>query len=203
MTEEQVIAAVKARMADIMPDNQSEVTAQPFIESLVNGCVENFYKMLPLSLLPVTSFLSESESSVTSSEVQVKRKKLPTGFVRFIELKCAPWEIPATTVLQQGSPEHNAQFNKYSFGGNCRPKVTLVNDENNGKCIEYYNYYTETPIVVQTATCAVFSTLADIPDKIVDPFAWYTASVVYHAMEELEASKSAMLRVSEFLELQK
>ena len=82
MTEAQVIAAVKVRMADIMPDNQTEVTAQPFIELLVNDCVENFYMMLPINLLPVTDFASSATSTKpvsmpTSSGILVYRKQVP------------------------------------------------------------------------------------------------------------------------------
>lgn len=207
MTEAEVIAAVKVRMADIMPDNQTEVTAQPFITLLVNDCVENFYMMLPINLLPVTSFLSGTYtikyvSIPAGSGILVYRKQLPANYIRFIEFQCTPWLRSATVLLSQGSQEHYAQYNKYTFGGNTRPKVTLVIDDELGRCIEYYNYDdgVSSP-AISLATCATGGDLEAIPDNLIDVYSWYVASVVFQSMEEQEASKSAMLRVQEFIQL--
>jgi len=206
MTEAEVIAAVKVRMADIMPDNQTTVTAQPFIELLVNDCVENFYMMLPINLLPVTSFVSSATTNKyvampAGSAVLVNRKQLPADYIRFIEFQCNTWLRSATTLLQQGTPEHYAQYRKYMFGGNTRPKVALVVDNDLGRCIEYYNYDLQVPPVISIATCATRGTLQQIPSNLIDVYSWYVASVVFQSMEEQEASKSAMLRVQEFLQL--
>lgn len=206
MTESEVIDAVKVRMADIMPDNQTEVTAQPFIELLVNDCVENFYMMLPINLLPVTSFVSSATDNkcITmpdGSGILVYRKQVPADYIRFIEFQCNTWTHSATTLLKQGSPEHNAQYNKNMFGGNTRPKVTLVIDSDQGRSIEYYNYDLGTIPVISIATCAVKGTLEEIPDNLIDAYAWYVASVAYEAMEEPEASKSALIQVTNFIQL--
>lgn len=206
MTEAEVIAAVKVRMADIMPDNQTEVTAQPFIELLVNDCVENFYMMLPITLLPVTSFVSSATANKQvvmpiNSGVLVYRKQLPSNYVRFIEFQCNTWARSATTLLKQGTPEHYSQYNRYMFGGDNRPKVALVIDNQLGRCIEYYNHDYGSVPVISIATCAVKGTLEQIPDAIVDAYAWYVASVVFQSMEEQVASQNAMLRVQEFIQL--
>lgn len=206
MTEAEVKEAVKVRMADIAPDNQTEVTAQPFIEYLVNDCVENFYMMLPIHLLPVTSFVSSATQNKYVSmpagyNVLVMRKQLPADYIRFIEFQCSTWLHSATTLLKQGSPEHNAQYNEYMFGNNTRPKVTLVIDNELGRCIEYYNEDLQEVPVITIATCAVRGDLEDIPDNIIDSYAWYVASVVFQSMEEHTSAEKAMLRVQEFLQL--
>jgi len=206
MTEAQVIEAVKTRMADIMPDNQTEVTAQPFITLLVNDCVENFYMMLPIHLLPVTSFVSSATTNKyvampAGYGVLVYRKQLPANYIRFIEFQCSTWLRSATTLLKQGTDEHHAQYNQYQFGGNTKPKVTLVIDDQLGRCIEYYNYDLGSVPVISIATCAERGTLETIPDNIIDAFAWYVASIVFQSMEEHKASEQAMLRVQEFLTL--
>ena len=206
MTEAEVIEAVKVRMADIMPSNQTEVTAQPFIEYLVNDCVENFYMMLPIHLLPVTSFVSSATtnkyvSMPAGSGVLVYRKQLPADYIRFIEFQCSLWLRSATQLLKQGTPEHYAQYNQYMFGGNSKPKVTLVIDDTLGRCIEYYNYDLQAVPVITIATCAVKGTLATIPDNLIDVYSWYVASVTFQSMEEHASSEKAMLRVQEFLQL--
>jgi hypothetical protein len=53
------------------------------------------------------------------------------------------------------------------------------------------------------ASCAVKSDAEEIPNNLIDVFAWYVASVAFTALQEYDPSKACMERVNEFIALHK
>lgn len=200
MNRAQLIKAVQARMSDIMPGNQIEVASHPFVDALLNDCVEGFYMILPNNLLPRVDFSSGTVQAVPSTEVDVYRIQLPEDFVRLIAFRCTAWNRAVTKSVVEGSPQHQMQFLKHTFGGNTRPVVTIVADPDMGRSVEYYHSTSTTDTSILEASCAVKDEIEDMPDILIDGFAWYVASIALQTMEELDASKAAMLRVEQFIE---
>lgn len=189
-------------MSDIMPGSQIEVNSSPFVDALLNDCVENFYMLMPVNVLPATDFKTNTTALVDSDEVLIYRIQLPDDFVRLISFRCAEWNRSITQVVYENSTEHNKQYHSYTFGGNSRPVATLVSDSTMGRSLEYYNYnLTTTTAAITDASCAVKGDVEDIPHNLIDVFAWYVASIAFQAMDELPQSEMAMKRVAEFITL--
>jgi hypothetical protein len=204
MNRATLIKAVQTRMSDVMPGSQIEVASNPFVDALLNDSVENFYMMLPTNVLPHFDFKAYETRLVPSDENIIYRIKLPELFIRLIEFRCTSWRRSVSSALPEGSPQHHAQFGKFTFGGNTRPCVTLVSDPQLSRSIEYYFYDSTAPDVsIITASCAVKSDAEDIPANLLDSFAWYVASTAFTAMQEFDASKACMEKVTEFIALHK
>ncbi len=204
MNRAQIIKAVQARMSDIMPGNQIEVSSQSYVDLLLNDAVENFYMLLPVNVLPHTDFNTTTPTLQPSDEVRVYRIKLPDNFIRLIAFRCADWRRSVSEAIAEGSSQHHAQYGKHTFGGNTRPQITLVADPSLGRSIEYYLYNkTTTNTNIIEASCAIKSDAEEIPENLIGVFAWYVASVAFQSMEEYDASKAAMERVNEFIQLHK
>lgn len=204
MNRAQIIKAVQTRMSDVIPGPQIEVASHPFVDGLLNDSVENFYMMLPTNVLPHFDFSAATVQTVPSSEVLVKRIQLPTQFIRLIAFRATQWNRSASTVITEGSPEHLKQFGKHTFGGNSRPQITLVSDPDLGRSLEYYFYPATSPdVTLIEASCANKSDVEDIPDNLIDVFAWYVASCAFTALQEYEPSKACLEKVMEFITLHK
>lgn len=197
MNRSQIIKAIQAKMSDVMPGNQIEVASHPFIDTLVDDCVHGLYSILPVNILPVTT-ISSTPFIVQDSDVKVYRIEVPAKYVKLVSFKLEAWLRSVNSTIQMNSARHHAQFFKYTYGGNRRPVVTLVTDPVKGRCLEYYTSATSGSY--QEATCVVSSTVDQVPDNLVDVFTWYAASVALQAMQEIEASKAAMERVTIFIQ---
>lgn len=199
MTRNDIIASVQSRMSDIIPTSQTEVVSYPYVDTLLDDCVEGFYLLAPAHLLPTTNFdLPGTTRVIPSDEVIITRIKTPDDFVRLISFRCSEWGRAASNVLIEGTPKHHAQLYKHTFGGNARPNVTLVNDDTLGQAIEYYNYKGTTPTVT-VASCVKKTDPTLIPDNIIIPFTYYVASVAFDAMGEYDAAKVAIAHAQEYL----
>jgi hypothetical protein len=188
-------------MSDIVPGNQIEVASHPFVDALLNDCVEGFYMVIPTNVLPRVDFLTNAVQLVPSDEVLVYRIQLPEKFIRLIAFRCTEWKKSVSQAITEGSPQHNAQFGKHTFGGNTRPNVTIVSDPDLGRSIEYYLYNTTTTVTTLIeASCAVKSAVEEIPDILIDVFSWYVAAKAFKAMGEVENHDSAMKEVEQFIQ---
>jgi len=193
MTREELILGIQARMGDLNDGEQVEVATNPFVDNLMEDAVEGYLMLLPTYLLPITSFTSNNTITITGSEVTAKRIALPEGFIKLMDFQTDTWYKPATVTLE-GTPTYLRQLHKYSFGGNSRPVVTIVNDNTLGKAIEYY-YVTTTAPTVTVANCVIKEAPEDLPEDILDGYMWYVASVCFEALELPNNSKSALERV--------
>lgn len=200
MTRAQIIKAVQARMNDLLPGTQIEVGSSPFVDALLDSCVENFYLMMPVHVLPATDFSSNTVVTVDSDEVKVNRIQLPEDFIKLISFRCEDWNRAASKALAEGTQQHYKQYHAWTFGGNSRPEVAIVVDTTYGRCIEYYNYNSTTASTTITlALCAVKGDVEDIPDNLIDAFAWYVASVTFQSMNEMDSSKAALEKVQQYI----
>ena len=198
MNKAEIIKQVQARMSDLMPGDQVEVNSNSLTEALIDYCAESFYMKLPTNVLPATSFLTGAATTATSDEVSVKRIQVPDNFIRLVSFKFSDWIKNVNTTIPEGSNEHKKQFHKYSYGGNTRPVVTLVSGAGSIRCVEYYSALTSIGTVTQ-ATCVVKGTVEDMPDTLIDAFAWHVAATVLLADQEYDAAKAAEAKVNEYI----
>lgn len=194
MTRDLIIQAVKSKMADISPIEQTQVTTDQYIDVLLDDCEYSFYKLLPIHLLPETSFLNSNGISVENygDGVVVFRQFVPEKFVRLIKFKCKGWIRAVYTTLKEGSWEHKKQLHRHTCGGLTRPYVTLV-DIGGTQAIEFYSIAgsPEGSDTVTEALCCITKGVETIPKYLLDAFEWYVVSVVYQSMEEYVSSENA------------
>lgn len=195
MNKEQIVKEVLKRMDEINPLDAINVLPNPVVEGLLDESAKNILRSAPSYLLPLTDFSSLPGVGIPSTEVIIQQQKLPATFLRLIRFRLSDWIRPCTMAVQEGSPLHNLQHHKYTFGGTSRPVVALVNGAM-GKSIEYYTALATSPTISE-AYCVVEIPVESFPNDLLEALYWYTAAVAFQVFEMGEPMKACMNKVEE------
>ena len=195
MTRQQIVKEVLLRMDEVSPLDGINVIPNPIAESLLNESARNILLTAPLQFLPLTPFVSAAKVQINSPEVNVAQIKLPTGFLRLIRFRLDSWLKPTNKVVQEGSDTYKKQFNKFQFGGNAKPVVTVVTGDL-GLSLEYYFKKGTAPTILN-ADCVVEIPAEQMPDILLVPLFWYAAGSTFQVLELKDQSVACFERVKE------
>jgi len=195
MNRQQIIKEVLIRMDEASPLEGINVVPNPVVEKVLDEACKNILLTAPSQYVPLTAFVSALKVGINTPEVSVGQIKLPTGFLRLVRFRLDLWAKPAHKVAQEGSELHKRQYNKYTFGGNVRPVVTVVTGDL-GLSLEYY-YKKGTAPTVLNADCVIETAPESMPDILLVPLFWAAASLAFQVLEMPDQSKMCLERVKE------
>jgi len=195
MDRQQIVKEVLVRMNEASPLDGINIVPNPIVVKLLDESARNILLTAPLQLLPLTPFVSANKVGINSAEVSVGQIKLPDKFLRLVRFRLDSWLKPTHKVIQEGSETYKKQFNKYQFGGNARPVVTVVTGDL-GLSLEYYFKKGTAPTIIK-ADCVVEIPAEQMPDILLVPLFWYTAGAAFQVLEMKEAAAACFERVKE------
>lgn len=193
MTRDELIYAIQTRADDVLTDVAIEVVTSPLINEILDKQLRNVFKLLPIRFLPYKSFTG---SIVPVEPGLLYSISLPADFLRLVRYKTTILKRPImeTDLVTEGGRDHVFMYSQYTSGGNARVRG-CINAIDTLKLL--YNATGEGTI--NEATYVAVPDEADVSETILDPVAWYVASVALQITGEVEASKNALSKVTEFL----
>lgn len=196
MERSQLIKAIQLRIDDIVTDNAIEVLSNPYVDQLLDDQLALAFMYIPSHYLPQKSFASNSPSQVNTVVYSIP---LPTDFLKLVRFSTTLYERPITEsdLIKEGTSERKLMYQPYTSGGNARP-VGLIQQNQSGRVLEY-TVGPGSPGAIKEAQYVAKPTADDVTVEILDPVAWYIASSVLQILGEIEASKSALSKVQEFV----
>lgn len=195
MNRDQIIKEVLVRMDEVSPLDGINVIPNPIVEKVLDESARNILLTCPSQYAPLTPFVSALKVGINSPEVDVSQIRLPEGFLRLIRFRLDKWTKATNKVIQEGSDAHRRQFQKYTLGGSNRPAVCVVNGDL-GLSLEYYYKKGTAPTVVQ-ADCVVETKAQNIPDILLVPLFWNTASMAFQILSMGDQMNACMGKVKE------
>lgn len=193
MTRDELILAIQTRADDVLTDVAIEVVTSPLINEILDQQLSNVFKLLPIRFLPYKSFTG---SIVPVEAGLLYSIALPSDFLRLVRYKTTILKRPIMEpdLVTEGGRDHVFMYSPYTSGGNTRVRG-CINAIDTLKLL--YNATGEGTI--NESTYVAVPTEASVTDTILDPVAWYVASVALQITGEVEASKNALSKVTEFL----
>ncbi len=195
MTRQQIIKEVLVKMDEVSPLDGMNIIPNPIVEKHIDEAARDILLTAPSQYVPITPFVSAMKVGINSAEVSVGQIKLPAGFLRLIKFRLDTWLKPTHKVVQEGSEAHKRQFNKYQFGGNHRPVVTIVTGDL-GLSLEYYWKKNTAPTILN-ADCVVLTAAENMPDILLVPLFWQSAGLAFQVLGMPDQAKMCHERVSE------
>lgn len=193
MTRDEIILAVQTRADDVLTDVAIAVVSSPLINGILDQQLINVFKVLPIRFLPYKSFTG---TIVPVTEGLLYSIALPADYQRLVRYKTSVLKRPIMEpdLVTEGGRDHILMYHPYVAGGNTRVRG-CINKIETLKLL----YNASEAGTIEESTYVGTPTEASITALIIDPVAWYVASVALQILGELEASKNALLKTTEFI----
>lgn len=192
MDRDLLIAAIQTRIDDVNVDAAIDVVSNPLLTSILDQQLANCFKVLPIRLLPYKEFTS----SISTEQTGLCSVELPDDFLRLVRFKTTPLLRPImeADLVSEGSRDHIFMYQSYVSGGNAKVRGCLV------KGVKKKLIYNASEAGSREESLYVSTpTHLDVADEILDPVAWYVASVAFQILGEQPSSQAALAKVNEFL----
>ena len=191
MERNQIIKAVQARINEVTAKNSIDVIPNGLIEQLLDSAALSFLMTVPVKLLPKTS----ASPVLVANTDGTGYFPVPSDYLRLVQFIMDDWTQPVVELYVEGTLNAKLQHFKYTRGTFSKPAGILSVDDNGLPCIYYYS--TLSSVHVMSRFVYVKKELPEnLPEVLIDLFAWYTCSLVLQAKEESELSKLALDRFS-------
>jgi len=192
MDRAQLIKAVQVRIDDVVTDNAIDVVSNSTIDQLLDEQLCAAFKFLPVRFLPFKPITG----TITAIQAGLSSIPLADDFLRLVTFNTTILNRPVyeSDLVSEGTRDHVFMYSPYVSGGNARPRACIT--KKSGLTLQFN---TSEPGTLTEGYYIATPTPEDVTADILDPIAWYIAGTVLQVMGEIEPAKSALLKVTEFL----
>lgn len=196
-----LINYVKAKLDEIVPEGEGvqfsvdgDINISDPLNLLINAILDEAAKRTLLNAPAhiVDPVLSDQITGSPETDTKIGYIVLPANFLRFISLKMAEWERPATYAIKQSDPEYAIQKNRFVRGGIAKPKAAFSTRTIGGEIKRVLEYYSVVSSHVIEWLYYVQETSAqDIQSNLVDALTWVAAGMILQITERTDLAKAA------------
>jgi hypothetical protein len=194
MDRNRLIQAVKVRMDEITPDDSINVVDNPLVDQLIDEQVLSFLEFMPPDLLECKYNIDVQLVGFPDGHGDIF---LPEDFLKLVRVRMGEWDKAVTLTINENSPLALMQNHRYTRGGTKRPVVIRSHNPSGHRVLRYFSVVSNHSL--QEFVYIPKMKAEEVGDNLLDPLAWYIASVAFQVLENMEASKMAMARVVEYI----
>lgn len=124
--------------------------------------------------------------------------ELPDHFARLVEFKMGNWMRSVRQPITETDPKYAMQYHPATRGGMVKPVVAIVG----GNKLEFYS--TTTDDSIETFKYIAYNGIGNttnLPDQLLEPIAWMTASLFLTSMNELDMAAVAQQKATDSIQL--
>lgn len=196
MTRAEIQDKVQEKLDEVSQFDQFQIDSVAFIDKFMDLAAEKVLRLVPLHLIPPTSFASQTQVQNADGSGLIKT---PLDYLRLHSLKLNEWDRAVLKAHSKEENIYNWQKNNVTRGKPSKPMVFFGYDGTLKACLEYYSVVTSHTIEYAFYIPKVDADTA-FPENLVDVLSWQCAADILQVVGSDKAMSYCTQQVQQFIQ---